>query len=442
MAIGWKPVLDGALAEEAIRSAREVVEALSDDSSFHSASESTYWPGLSGGHAGLAVCLAYVGRALGDHQIEERAVEHWNRAVDALAEHSMHSAFYSGLTGIAWATAWLERNGVLQFGDEDPYAEIDERLRAELGSWDSTHHYDLISGLTGIGVYGMERRARVPEHDVLPLVVDRLVDLLHWNEHGAAWFTPPELVPQSQRSRAPGGYWNLGVAHGIPGALALVAASRQLGVDVDSEALESTTRWLGWAAHDVESGRRFTNWLPEPTLEKAPPSRVAWCYGDLGISAAFALAAECGVATPSPIVPRWRALSLDLARRCVGVDDAASGVRDHSVCHGTAGNALVFARLAHRLNDPTLHSEAKRWYERTLSLRFEDPGIAGYVYWSPERGSNAAPRHTGEPGLLTGAAGVAMSLVAGATEAEPTWDSMLLLSAPTRDNQASGRLGS
>jgi hypothetical protein len=37
-----------------------------------------------------------------------------------------------------------------------------------------------------------------------------------------------------------------------------------------------------------------------------------------------------------------------------------------------------------------------------------------------------------DPGILTGAAGVALALLAAATPIEPSWDRMLLVSIPPR----------
>ena len=70
------------------------------------------------------------------------------------------------------------------------------------------------------------------------------------------------------------------------------------------------------------------------------------------------------------------------------------------------------------------------WLERTLALRQPGRGIAGYLSRSP--GADGALTSLAEPGLLTGAAGVALALLAAATPVEPAWDRLLLASVPPR----------
>src|SRR4029079_16935527 len=101
--------------------------------------------------------------------------------------------------------------------DEDPIQEIDEALLAPLARSPWLGEYDLIGGLAGLGVYALERLPRPAARTLLERVVDRLAELSEEMEEGAAWFTPPERLPEWQREIHTKGYYNLGVAHGLPG---------------------------------------------------------------------------------------------------------------------------------------------------------------------------------------------------------------------------------
>ncbi len=109
------------------------------------------------------------------------------------------------------------------------------------------------------------------------------------------------------------------------------------------------------------------------------------------------------------------------AARCLelGTDDA-------SLCHGAAGALHIFNRLAQRAHDPRLADLARRWFARTLesirrrdrtAVSRRDPGLV----WTAWRA---------RPGLMNGAAGVALALAAASSRTEPTWDRLLLLSLP------------
>jgi hypothetical protein len=68
-----------------------------------------------------------------------------------------------------------------------------------------------------------------------------------------------------------------------------------------------------------------------------------------------------------------------------------------------------------------LKHAARRWFERVLEMRHPERGIAGIATFQLDRWSN-------ELGILEGAAGIALALLAAVTPIEPRWDRMLLIS--------------
>jgi hypothetical protein len=60
-------------------------------------------------------------------------------------------------------------------------------------------------------------------------------------------------------------------------------------------------------------------------------------------------------------------------------------------------------------------------------MRRPGRGIGGYEAWLPGAGGQ---NWAADPGLLTGAAGIALALLAAVTPLEPAWDRVLLLAIP------------
>jgi hypothetical protein len=143
-----------------------------------------------------------------------------------------------------------------------------------------------------------------------------------------------------------------------------------------------------------------------------------WCYGDAGLSCAL-LAAAAATANTS-----WRQLAVRIGLRAVIAVDAAR-VRDPSLCHGTAGLALISWRLFRGTGDPRFKRAASVWLRRTLHFRDGSKGLAGFrtLRWAPDGGANWAA----EPGLLTGAAGIALTLLTCATDSSADWARCLAL---------------
>ena len=91
-----------------------------------------------------------------------------------------------------------------------------------------------------------------------------------------------------------------------------------------------------------------------------------------------------------------------------------------TICHGVAGLLQITLRFAHDTGLRELAHAADAVAAQLLSAHRPDR-VLGYC--SLEPGGNEVDR----PGVLDGAPGVAMVLLAAATDAEPTWDRSFLL---------------
>jgi hypothetical protein len=98
---------------------------------------------------------------------------------------------------------------------------------------------------------------------------------------------------------------------------------------------------------------------------------------------------------------------------------------DANLCHGAAGVAHIFHRLYRATADRRFADAARHWFGRTLAMRVPGRGFAGFRDYDGSEGGRT--RWVTDPGLL-GAGGVALTLVAAVTGAEPAWDRLLLLS--------------
>jgi hypothetical protein len=244
------------------------------------------------------------------------------------------------------------------------------------------------------------------------------------------------LLPEHQRRDAPHGYFNLGVAHGVAGVLPLLAGARAAGLGGRGAAgeLEAAVAWLLAREQGADAESRFDNWVAaapdgSPAAPAGPQAtRLAWCYGDLGMAAALHAAAR-GAGEAG-----WAATALSWARSAAHRLERRSGIEDAGLCHGAAGAAHLFNRLAQAAGDAVLEAAALGAYRQTLELRRPGRGVGGFLAWEPSHGGWRA-----NPGFLTGAAGVGLALLAGLAPLAPQWDRVLGLSlAPP--GSATGRV--
>jgi lantibiotic biosynthesis protein len=402
---GWRPLITDAARRAEI--AQVIVEIVTDVEAWRADH-----PSGSDENADYATLRIYTAT---DDTVPDPDDEAGRALADAVAGiGERHQAgLYGGAARVAFAV------GHLSAGDDaDAACEMIEGSLVRYLSH-PTESYDLISGLVGLAVPVLQRIADgKPSPSSEPLargILDHLERLSQPAPGGILWRTPPDLLPEWQRQLAPDGYVNLGLAHGVPGIVAILARYVAAGVEVARARplLDGAVGYLQSVAGPV-AGKRYVAWLPAHRPD-APP-RVAWCYGDLGVAVAVMSAA---IATGRD---DWRATALDLAHGMAARPIQEAQVIDAGLCHGAAGNGHLFNRLSQATGDAALARAADAWFAHTLALRSREP-IAGFP-----RGLPGEDGPTWEAGadLLTGAPGVALALHAAISPIEPAWDQLLL----------------
>jgi hypothetical protein len=428
-------------------------------------------PTLAGGLAGAALFFAYrAGRGGGPGAASDSdaAALLLERCTEALATMPLAPDLYGGFSGVAWTAEHLygprfaaaaeegwsvaapaptspgtetprtpetpQTPEIPEDDAEDPLAEIDAALLRYLDRSPWTADYDLIRGLAGYGVYALERLPRPSAVACLTKIVDRLAETAEHGPQGTTWHTAPELLPDWQRAIFPRGYYNLGVAHGVPAVVtmlcAVAAAAGRMGAAGDPAAAdlaerarslgEGSLRWLLAQQLPPGNASRFgATFSPENPPQR---SRLAWCYGDPGIAAALLVTARArGDAA-------LEQLAIELALEAGNRPAETAGVRDAGLCHGSAGLAHLFNRMYQETGEPRLAAVSRRWFERALDFRQPGQGLAGYRAFQVADDA-VTESWRAEPGLLEGVAGIGLALLGGLGEFEPSWDRILMLSA-------------
>jgi class I lanthipeptide synthase len=391
-----------------------------------------------------ALLYGHYGIAKNDISWVNRAIEKLNSSIDSVANLRGVLSLHGGLCGLAWTAEHLaalirEHNrganaGHEQFladiGDEDLNVEVDAVLlrRLRRDRWED--QYDLISGLVGFGVYFLERLPRETAVEGLRLIIyhlERISEPL--GDGGITWLSPAELLPDWQRESFPEGLYNLGVAHGIPGIAYLLGESHAAGIEEERtwRLLAGLMKWLWANQRDSGSPSRFAAHIAKGV---SVDSRMAWCYGDLGI---LAVLFQVG---SRPGCEEWLDCAHELLEHCLARSEETLGISDMALCHGAAGVAHIFNRIYQQRGDARCLRMALTWYERMLMMRKpEEGGVAGcFSTIRPEREGPVIKEAT--PGFLSGAIGVALTLLAALTPTAPLWDRLMLISGKPALNAA------
>jgi hypothetical protein len=210
-------------------------------------------------------------------------------------------------------------------------------------------------------------------------------------------------------------YYNLGVARGVLGPIALLGRACALPAaraQVEP-ALERAVAWL--LSHKLPRGSAsvFPRCIENGSLR--PERTCSWCFGDAGMAAALLVAAR------AVGEPHWEQEALSVARHVAEIPFEQTRLRSAFLCHGTVGLAHIFNRFFQATGESIFHDAAVAYYQRTIDLLAMPGGMEGSLRPGPNQIIDG-------PGLLRGAAGVGLALLAAVMEIEPAWDRALLLS--------------
>lgn len=364
---------------------------------------------LASGTTGVALFGAYVRRwnpTLFGLDALNRYMRH---AIDR-ASRELNTGFFFGPVGVAWTITHLSHDYHSELADN--YCSIVDEFVLETLKSDSSwvQRYDLFSGLVGLGTYILERPDSEHRRQALDLAVIRLLE--HAEDPGfeqMTWRAANRHNPYGPAS-ARGPIYNLGVPHGVPGIVSFLARALQR-LPKHYHALSLTMNWL--------LAQRISGTYPSFGMIASAPTpqwlQPAWCYGDLGIALAVANAAVAAKRVD------WRKSAEALATNVA--QQTMEGSLETGVCHGSAGNGHLFARLFEHFGLPVLREASTIWFGRAL-MRWDPArrdGFAGYK-------SDIRDQPLGSVGFLRGAAGTALCVLGDLGHVDRGWDRVILAS--------------
>lgn len=405
----WRPLVTGKRAQEIAAVIEDIAAALAP------LAENGHDLGLSlgSGHTGMAVFFHYLSRWRPDDSHDALAQRFLENSFACVQAADVEFDLYAGICGVAWAHEHLYG----ATADDQTMEEVDRALIQLLSADPWPGSYDLIGGLAGMSVYALEHWPRGQADEILSLAAAHLVKLLQPAGAGSAIFTPPDQLPPHLLEKDPEGYFNVGVAHGMPAVAVVLAAAGRLRPE-DEPAVTGAreiARWLLDCPLDEAAGPLFPRTIA-PDGTKAP-SRLAWCYGDAGVAGALLAAAR------SLGDQELAEQACAIARRAADLDPETCGVLDGMVCHGAGGLTHIFNRFWQATGEDAFRQAAELWLDRLFSYRQIDQEYGGFRAMSVDGWYK-------DPGFLVGSAGIGLVLLGLLGGIEPAWDRVLTLSAP------------
>ncbi|SFT00692.1 lanthionine synthetase C family protein [Marininema halotolerans] len=394
---------------------------------------------LSHGYPGTVLLYGELDRFDPNAGWDQLAHQHLLAIQQYLEEKGYQSiSLFGGITGVAFATWTASRGGErygrlldrlhLQIAQALKEQIRNERARLQKEQGASAQYYDIIVGITGIGRYLLIQKNDPQLRELLEEILLDLVALskpiVVNNETVPGWWIPQVgQFTEQDRQSFPKGNFNCGLAHGVPGPLALLSLAKLEGVEVEGqqEAIQRITEWILYWKQQDSYGVYWNDrvaWEEETEgVRHSHRHREAWCYGTPGVARALYLAGE------ALQDEGWKATSVQAFQSVFNRPELFWDIDSPTICHGTAGLLEMTLQMIYNSHDEQLQIHRDYLVHRQLK-DFNPDYPFGYKDLEPQ---TIGYRSLDKVGLLEGAVGVGLSLLSYVKGEESKWSRSLLL---------------
>lgn len=363
---------------------------------------------LFNGKIGIAITLLCAGKSLNNDSYINKAIEYIEEA-NANFSQLPDTSFSNGAAGLFWGNLYFQNeripiNTITNLRDADLYfAQICNTIR----------NYDLFYGLIGYGQYYLMRSLSSDQNGNLQNIANKLIELsveTH-NSMGNLWVYK---YPYSQEQ-----LYNLGIAHGIPSILLFLCKIYPLINDTDRKIYQTIKKTVH-AFSLIQNPQSHISYFPSHiNLDFSRPkyinSRLAWCYGDLGVAYSIL---QAGLLFHEA---DWISYAKELTLKSCQRDIDNSWVVDTSFCHGIAGVLYMYLKLNAYLKNPDIELSIQYWTTILLDKGGVDGGLQAFDFF-------INGTYVSRSSVLEGYAGIALSLLSLFDKStDNKWDAMFLL---------------
>lgn len=374
--------------------------------------------GVLNGQSGTALFQFYCAKHFDEDHFADNGVEIISSCIEKINSGYHQSTFCRGIAGFGWTLHHLDENEFTEIDLDELLSPLDEYLFSQMQLELEEGNFDFLHGGMGIGFYFLKRYLSTSQEYLkenyrsylLKMVrgLDRLA------EHHNGMTTWESILNRRTGSKG----INIGLSHGMSSIVFVLCHLHRQNI-----AVEACKKMISGAINFISSLESATN----NTLSKFPSwfekdkpieynSRLAWCYGDLGVAMAFENTGHLFQNNElllkaneiyGKCQPRW--------------SPRQSLVLDAGYCHGSFGNAHIFNKLWHRTKNEEFRKAADHWIMDGIKKHtghHEEPFKQyrqGEDIWEFELS------------LLEGITGIGLVLIDYLSESENRWGECLML---------------
>ena len=371
--------------------------------------------GLYKGASGACLLMAQNYLATNDEVFLNKTNEFLEYIMNLIESQEVMSPTYSsGIAGWGWLIQYLSKKNVIDSDSIEMLSYFDNILFLRMNEFLETEDNDLLNGAMGIGRYFIVRE----QYHYVEGIINYLVDTQIKNEQEIKW--------RRVNWHKEGHYcYDLGLAHGAAGIVSFLITCYKFNIlrEVCEPLIRGGINFLLNNCQNVkDAGCFFPNVYDTDDYEnnRAPHfSRLAWCYGDIGI---WYIIYKTAVMLNDAILVELAINSLKTVSTRKSYDETL--IVDACFCHGSAGIAYIFNKLGKETGIIEFVDAGVYWLKVTLDYGKSTTDNSGYKFLL---GNFEDRTFIACDDLLEGLAGVAITYFNHLHPELNDWDDCLLL---------------
>lgn len=359
--------------------------------------------GLYNGEFGILLFMLYYSRFSKIKKYRRITTKYCETLLKRLGSELRLHTFCGGLAGILYLFEFLKENQIFEIDISEVKGLFEEYLIRNMRNDILNNHYDFMHGAIGVGLYFLKSETNKE-------IIQELIDFLLTTSEVDS---PSGGIKWKAKIKEDFMGYNIALSHGMSSVVLFLCRVIESG-NGNSKVKELLKRTMIYILYQEIDVHEYGSFFPTYSKESSTPlsgSRLAWCYGDLGIAYAILRAGEVTGNKD------WKNKGLNIL---IHSTSRKSNVYEAGICHGCMSMVLIYNKLHWETNIQSFSNSVNYWLRQSLKLSCFENGLAGYK-------SNYDNNWVSDYTLLTGISGIGLSYLSY-LEAKPfCWDELFLL---------------
>ncbi|MDH7446918.1 lanthionine synthetase C family protein [Aquimarina sp. 2201CG14-23] len=374
--------------------------------------------GVLSGLSGIALFKFYYNKFLNnnDHDLGSMLLE---QSIASINQGYDYGTYCSGIAGLGWVMDHLEKEEFIEVNLDDLFCDLDEYLFDLMKKDLQRGDYDFLHGGIGYLFYFLNRFENTTSAPAKKNYKTYILESIELLKKGSETDGKTlKWISNISSKNSEKGY-NFSLSHGMSSIVGILTKLSQHSAFEEKARplLEGAVTYILKYQNPDSNGFSLFPSVIHENGHYEYQSRVAWCYGDLGIGIRLWFA---GKALQNTSI-KDNAIDI-LKHTAKRTTTAQTLVQDAGLCHGSFGNAQMFSRMYKETHMDVFKDAYDFWLQDGIHKAYHSDGYAGFKQWK------AKDTWKKEISLLEGIAGIGLSIIDYLADFETNWDECLMIS--------------